>query len=163
VANTEGATRSENQQEQVRDAFDSQNDQFNEVLARAAEALRDSLCVVERSFDEQLKYLLDARSKSETTGAQHLRFQPASRAAEEAFGKAKELLDHVERSSAAATGGIFASPGKQPQVPEAPPAPPADPISVTDQLMSRAIGSLDSAMEAIVSAINSGTIGSPKE
>jgi hypothetical protein len=159
VAPGEAATPSGTLQAQVQEAYDSHNDRFKQVLARAAEALRDSLCVAQQSFDEQLEHLLDARSEPEGTGEQYLRFQPALIAAEEAFGRARELLEQVERSATDAAVSAFASPKKPAPPAEAPPEPPADPIAVTDQLMERAIGSLDGAMEAIVKAIDPYTTG----
>jgi hypothetical protein len=152
-------TRADAAHQQIEDAYASHNEGFMRALQQAADALRNSLSTVENSFDEELRQLATSYPGSENPDAPQPLFQPALRAAEDAFRKARELLEQVERSSTDAAVGAFAVRPTQPQPPEAPPAPPADPVAVTEQLMSRAIGSLDDAMEAILKAVNPGATG----
>jgi hypothetical protein len=162
VAASETVTRVDAARQRIEDAYASQNEGFRQAIQQAADGLKNSLATAQQSFDEQLRALEIRYPESEDPNAPQPLFQPALRAADEAFRKARELLEQVERSSTDAAVGAFAVTPTQPRPPEAPPAPPADPVAVTDQLMSRAIGSLDSAMEAIVNAVNPGTTGSQK-
>jgi hypothetical protein len=153
--------------DEFQQAFTSYQKQFQAALEESADLLRQAISTAQQSISERLEPAMLEQAQSNLTKAVEFRPEPiTAKAVDEAFARASQIWEKVEAASAPARPLPNAQepvPAGEGLVEEAPsglvadkPAgePPADPLAATQSLIAQATQSLNSAMEAVLQAMN---------
>jgi hypothetical protein len=147
---------------ELQHAFASYQEEFKLVLEESAQALRRVISAAQHSIAEQVTQGGPEQFQPSAAQTPTPPLKPiTAEVVEEAFTKAKNMLDQMERASVDAQAGPpFAQTTEPP--PEMPSGPAAsDPLTASDYLMTQATQSLNAAMDAIVQAMNRRPSGPP--
>lgn len=136
-------------------AFASYQEQFKAALDESAETLRQTISAAQQAISDQLDAGLLEQAKAGLARAVEFQAKPITAdAVNEAFARARDVWDKVEAAAAETHAGLSEPPAAMPETEKPVETPPADPMAATQSLISQATQSLNSAMEAVIQAMN---------
>lgn len=146
--------------DELQRAFTSYQKQFKAALEESAEMLRQAIVTAQQSIADQLEPGLLEQAQANLTKAVEFRSEPVTaKAVDQAFARARDVWDKVESAAAQAQPGLDVSEPALPAAEHRAEPVPADPLAATQSLISNATQSLNSAMEAVMKAMNSRAVG----
>lgn len=127
--------------------------EFKVALERSAEILRQAIVAAQQSISSQLNREALDRLQSNIARAPEIPLKQLTvDVVDEAFKQAKEMLDDLERASAAFQPGEYTPQTAVPAPENVAEELPADPLAATESFMMQATDSLNDAMNAIIRA-----------
>lgn len=146
--------------------FTSYHEDYMAALEKSAETLRNAISMAQQSITAHLNQDVPGQPESQARIPNGLdnQMQPiTAQAVNEAFARAKAVLEQAEHATAEAPMGAYTPQMPLPATKQPTAEIPADPLVATNFLVSQATKSLSSAMDGILKAMRHSTGGPPGE
>lgn len=146
--------------------FTSFHQDYMAALEKSAETVRNAISVAQQSITAHLNQEGPGQPEAQAHIPNGLDNQVQAitvQAVNEAFARAKAVLEQAEHATAEAPVGVYTPQAPLPATEQPTAKVPADPLVATNFLVSQATKSLSSAMDGILKAMRLDTAGPPGE